>query len=317
MPNLTRQNTNMDITHIFCDFDDFCQKAEETFEQRFPETQVPPSWPSKLSLSEVMTILVMFHNINGFRNLKSFYQFYIGSGYGSRLFPNAVSYSRFVELIPLTLIPLMTFINKRFRSGTGIAFVDSTKLVVCHNKRINSNKVFRKLAARGKSSMGWFYGFKLHLIINELGEILACQVTPGNVDDRQPIPVMTQSLTGKLFGDKGYISKELTQKLLEGGLQLITPVRKNMQNQLIPMLDKILIRKRAIIETVNDLLKNNAHIDHTRHRSPLNFMVNIISGLIAYTYRRQFPSINFSPEDREVLASTCRPLEQGEHLLIA
>jgi hypothetical protein len=112
--------------------------------------------------------------------------------------------------------------------NTGIAFVDSTKIVVCHNKRINSNKVFRELAARGKSTMGWFYGFKLHLIINEVGEILTAKVTPGNVDDRQPIPEMTESLTGKLFGDKGYISKKLTEKLLEGGLQLITPIKKRM-----------------------------------------------------------------------------------------
>jgi len=131
--------------------------------------------------------------------------------------------------------------NTRVGSGTGISFVDyfvSTKIVVCHNKRINSNKVFKKLASRGQSTMGWFYGFKLHLIINKKGEILAGIVPP--VDDRQPIPSMTEGLTGKLFGDKGYISEKLTKLLLEGGLQLITPIKKNMQNKLIPLLDKIL-----------------------------------------------------------------------------
>jgi hypothetical protein len=300
----------MDITKLFCDFDDFCKNAEQTFKNSFPEAPNPPAWPSKFSLSEVVTILILYHNINGFRNLKSFYKLYIETSSGKSLFPDAVSYSRFVELIPLGLIPLMNFMNTRIGFGTGISFVDSTKIVICNNKRIHSNKVFNNLAARGKSTMGWFYGFKLHLIINEKGEILACKVTPGNVDDRKPIPKMTEGLTGKLFGDKGYISAELTTKLLEGGLQLITPIKKNMQNKFVSLLDKIILRKRSIIETINDLLKNNCNIDHSRHRSPLNFMVNMISGLIAYTYREKLPSINFSPEDRELLNNSCSPIEQ-------
>ena len=305
----------MDITKLFCDFDDFCQNAEQTFKNSFPEAPQPPSWPSKFSLSEVVTILILYHNINGFRNLKSFYKLYIETSYGRSLFPNVVSYSRFVELIPLGLIPLMNFMNTRIGSGTGISFVDSTKIVVCHNKRINSNKVFKNLAARGKSTMGWFYGFKLHLVINDKGEILACKVTPGNVDDRQPIPEITEGLTGKIFGDKGYISEKLTKLLLEGGLQLITPIKKNMQNKLIPLIDKIILRKRSIIETINDLLKNNCNIDHSRHRSPLNFMVNIISGLIAYTYREKLPTINFSLADRELLNECCIPIEKNVSLL--
>ena len=305
----------MDITKIFCDFDDHCQNAEQTFKNSFPEAPNPPSWPSKLSLSEVVTILVMYHHINGFRNFKSFYKLYIGSDYGRSLFPDQVSYSRFVELIPLALIPLINLMNTRIGSQTGISFVDSTKIVVCNNKRIYSNKVFQNLAARGKSTMGWFYGFKLHLIINEIGEILACKVTPGNVDDRKPIPKMTEGLTGKLFGDKGYISEKLTKLLLEGGLQLITPIKKKMQNKLVPLLDKILLRKRSIIETINDLLKNNCNIDHSRHRSPLNFLVNLISGLISYTYREKLPRINFSPEDKELLNNSCSPIEQHVPLL--
>ncbi len=305
----------MDITKLFCDFDDFCQNAEQTFKNSFPEAPNSPAWPSKFSLSEVVTILIWYHNINGFRNLKSFYKLYIETSYGRSLFPNVVSYSRFVELIPLGLIPLMNFMKTRIGSGTGISFVDSTKIVVCHNKRINSNKVFKNLAARGKSTMGWFYGFKLHLVINDKGEILACKVTPGNVDDRQPIPELTAGLTGKIFGDKGYISEKLTKLLLEGGLQLITPIKKNMQNKLLPLIDKIILRKRSIIETINDLLKNNCNIDHSRHRSPLNFMVNIISGLIAYTYRYKLPTLNFSLADRELLNECCIPIEKNVSLL--
>lgn len=306
----------MDIVKLFCDIDDFCLKAQNTYKNQFPDQPIS-QWPSQLSLSEIMTIMVTFHESRGFRHFKSFYNLSVRSTSTGMigLFPNLVSYNRFVELQKSAIIPLTYFLKTRFGYNTGIAFIDSTKIVVCHNKRINSNKVFKNLAERGKSTMGWFYGFKLHIIINDKGEILICQLTPGNVDDRTFVPEMTEELTGKLFADKGYISKELEKKLLKGGLQLITPVRKNMQQRLIPLLDKIILRKRSIIETINDLLKNDYHIDHSRHRSPLNFIGNTISALIAYTYRKKLPEIRFSPRDNALLEKTCRPLEKGQLLL--
>ena len=127
--------------------------------------------------------------------------------------------------------------------------------------------------------MGWYFGFKLHLINNDHGELLALALTPGNTDDRKPVPDMTQNLVGKLFGDRGYISQALFESLFERGLELITKRRKNMKNALVPLLDKILLRKRPIIETVNDQLKNICQIEHSRHRSPFNFLVNLVSGL--------------------------------------
>jgi hypothetical protein len=303
----------MDIVELFCDIDDWSEKAQENYKKQFP-AQPLSKWPSKLSLSEIMTIMIFFHESRGFRNFKSFYHLYVCKINGTaNLFPNIVSYNRFVELMRCAIIPLTYFLKIRFGYNTGIAFIDSTKIVVCHNKRINSNRVFKNLAARGKSTMGWFYGFKLHLIINDKGEILTCQLTAGNVDDRTFVPYMTEELTGKLFGDKGYISKELALQLLKGGLQLITPVRKNMQQKLIPLLDKILLRKRSIIETVNDLLKNDYHIDHTRHRSPMNFIGNLLSGLIAYTYREKLPEINFSSKDRALLGLLQNKKYQSHH----
>ena len=137
-------------------------------------------------------------------------------------------------------------------NSTGIAFIDSTPIAVCNNKRIHSNKVFKDLAERGKNSMGWFYGFKLHLIINDKGELLSFKITPANVDDREPVPDMIKNVIGKLFGDRGYISKKLCESLFNNGVQLITKIRKNMENKLLPFMDKILLRKRALIETVND-----------------------------------------------------------------
>ena len=152
--------------------------------------------------------------------------------------------------------------------------------------------MFKKVAQRGKTSTGWFYGFKLHLVVNDSGELLAFHITPANVDDRKPVLEMVKGLSGKLFGDKGYISKALFEALFEQGLQLITRLRKNMKNALMPMIDKILLRKRSLIETINDQLKNISQIEHSRHRSVANFMVNLVAGLIAYTHQPRKPSLN-------------------------
>ena len=141
--------------------------------------------------------------------------------------------------------------------------------------------------------MGWFYGFKLHIIVNEKGELLSTVLTPGNVDDRNQsmMKSLTKNIIGKLFGDRGYIGKPLFNFLFKRGIQMITKLKKNMANKLMPLMDKLLLRKRAIIETINDELKNMCQIEHTRHRSPINFLVNLFSGLIAYTFFPKKPSI--------------------------
>jgi hypothetical protein len=143
---------------------------------------------------------------------------------------------------------------------TGISFIDSTPLPVCHNRRIERHKVFAGLAARGKTFMGWFHGFKLHLIVNERGELSTFYLTAGNIDDRQPVPHLTKALWGKLFGDKGYISQTLFEALFQRGLQLITSLRKNMKPRVVPLMDKLLLRKRAIIETINDQLRTSLRL---------------------------------------------------------
>lgn len=220
-------------------------------------------------------------------------------------FPQLVSYNRFVELMPRTTLPILVYLRSRFGEVTGISFIDSTGLAVCHNRRINRHKVFEASATRGKSTMGWFYGFKLHLVINELGELLACCLTPGNVDDRKPVPDLTKNLFGKLFGDKGYLSQKLFDELFERNLRLITTVRSNMKNRLMPLIDKVLLRKRFIIETVNDQLKNISQIEHTRHRSFDNFVVNLLAGLVAYTHQEKKPSLNLSNQGLRLLPAVC------------
>mgnify|MGYP001824288029 CR=1 FL=1 len=286
------------ILELFCDIDDFCQQFVPAWEhQRLADGERQRHRAGHLSLSEILTILVYFHQ-SSYRCFKHYYLYQRQTLLAA--FPGLVSYSRFVYWTPTALIPLCVYLMGRRGKQTGISFVDATSLVVCHNRRIHNHKVFKSLAKRGKTSTGWFYGFKLHLVINDRGELLAFQVTPANTDDRKPVPKLVKGLTGKLFGDKGYISQKLFDTLMGQGLQLVTRIRKNMKNQLIPVEDKILLRKRALIETVNDQLKNISQIEHTRHRSVANFMVNLLCGLIAYTWQPKKPSLQWA-KDEEML----------------
>ena len=182
-------------------------------------------------------------------------------------------------------------------TGTGISFVDSTKLAVCENLRIPQHKQFADLARRGFTWTGWFFGFKLHVTVSECGEFLSWFITPGNTDDRRPVPALARKLWGKLFGDKGYVSNPLKILLKEGNLELITKLKKNMKPPEISKVDKILLRKRAVIESVFDQLKNISQIEHTRHRSFWNLLVNIIAGLIAYSWREKKPTLNYNVKE--------------------
>lgn len=251
--------------------------------------------------AEVMTLLILFHRL-GYRNLKNFYLGYVPLVLGKE-FPNRVSYNRFVELEQSVFIPLCAYLHTRRVPSKGIAFVDSLSLRVCHNRRISRHKTFLRTAARGKNSVDWFYGFKLHLAIDDEGELVAFFVTPGNVDDRKGLIKMTKFIKGKLFGDKGYLSKSLQEELLEQGIQLITRVRRNMKKVFLEDFDRILLRKRMIIETVNDQLKNISQIEHTRHRSLTGFMVNLVCGLIAYSWQLKKPSLNLRNKVKTNLVS--------------
>ncbi len=291
----------MSLLSLFCDVDDFWQ----AFQPYWHGVTLTPAGRQRvraprLSPSEIMTILLRFHQSH-YRTFKAYYTEYVRTQLSSE-FPDLVSYQRFVELTPTVIVPLLAYLQQCQGACTGISFVDATAIKVCHNKRIPRHKVFAGLAKRGKTTMGWFYGFKLHLVVNDRGEILACQLTPGNVDDRKPLPNMAQTLFGKLFGDKGYISQPLFEQLFSQGLELITPLRKNMKNRLLTLTDKLLLRKRSIIETINDQLKNISQIEHTRHRSVANFLVNLFCGLIAYCHQSKKPSLRLPDRELQLLA---------------
>jgi hypothetical protein len=143
--------------------------------------------------------------------------------------------------------------------------------------------------------MGWFYGFKLHLVCNDMGELLNFCLTPGNVDDRDPktLKTLTKELFGKLFGDKCYISASLFEMLFNEGIHLVTGIKSNMKNRFMSLRDKILLLKKSVIEPINDELKNICQVEHTRHRAMHNFIMNLISALVAYSFFDKKPAIQF------------------------
>lgn len=285
----------MRLLHLFCDVDDFCNLFTHWSDAQLLGRVSKPGPKPKLAASEIMTIIIYFH-MTRYRDFKTYYTEYVSQHLRTE-FPNLVSYNRFVELMPTAFLPLCLYLHTRLGTVSGISFIDSTPLPVCHNRRIERHRVFAGLAARGKTSMGWFYGFKLHLVVNDQGELLAYYLSAGNMDDRRPVLKLARHLFGKLFGDKGYISQPLFEQLMAHNVQLITGLRKNMKNRLLPLMDKLLLRKRAIIETINDQLKNISQITHTRHRSVPNFLVNVIAGLIAYTHQPKKPALHLRNEN--------------------
>jgi hypothetical protein len=294
--------TPMSLEDRYCDVDDFCRLFLPAWHRQLLTGGTRHRQrTSRLTLGEIMTILIDFHP-SQYRNFKAFYLLHICRHCRGE-FPNRLSDTRFVALIPTALMPMCIYLHTRRGEDTGIAFVDATSLVVCHNRRIHSHQVFKTVARRGKTAMGRFYGFKLHLVVNDRGELLAFRITPGNVDDRQPVPELTQGLTGQLVGDRGYISPQLFNVFWEQGLHLITKIRKNMHNKLMPLVDKLWLRKRAIIETINDQIKNIQQVEHTRHRSVVNAMVNVLAALVAYTHQPCKPSLNLSKNELKLL--TC------------
>ena len=280
----------MSVLELFCDVDDFMIRFAPQLNAMQLRAGKQRERQGQLYPSEVMTLLIHFHQSH-YRTCKAYYTEHVQVHLSSE-FPHLVSYQRFVALIPSVLVPMLAYLHSRYGTCTGISFIDSTSLAVCDPKRISQHCVFAIDARRGKTSMGWFYGFKLHLAVNDQGELLACCLTPANVDDRTPVPAMVKELRGKLFGDRGYISAPLTQLLFEQGLHLITRLRKNMKNHLMHLSDKLLLRKRAIIESIIDQLKNISQIEHSRHRSPTNFVVHLIAGLLAYSHQDKKPGLH-------------------------
>lgn len=280
------------LTELFCKVDDFCLKLNQNDNLEFPsEFPKVRSSSCMISISEIITLLIYFHQIR-YWHFKIFYTFYT-KHFLYKEFPYLPSYNRFIELVPRVIYPMMLFLNSLLGTCHGISFIDSSKLPVCDNKRIAKHKTFKDLAQRGKSSTGWFFGFKLHIVINHLGEITALKLTSGDVHDSQVVQdLLAKKHHGIMVGDKGYLSKKLQEHLeKEHDIKLITKVRKNMKQPAYSEHEQYLLKKRGLVETVFDELKNLFQIQHTRHRSITGFIGNLISGLIAYCLTPKKPKM--------------------------
>lgn len=281
---------------MYCQVDDFVASFERFVgtsligtDSKSPHSANEPS----LSHSEMMTIEIMYH-LSGYKCFEYYYRQVVETGCLRGYFPDAPSYSRFVQLKP-RILPLMVMYLQCCRLGMlcGLYYADSTAIKACNNRRIHSNKVFKGMAERGKTSTGWFFGFKLFLVVNAFGEIVKVMFTKGNVADNN-IGTMLKlfgKLRGLAFADKGFINQKAFDSLFKNGLQLVTGIKNNMKNKLMPMNHKLLLKKRGMIESVNDILKTVCDIEHTRHRSPINAVLNVFAGLCAYTFLERLPSI--------------------------
>ena len=283
----------MSLLELYCAVDDFCQSIEkEQVGRLLSDSSSGRQRAGQLSDSEALTIMIHFHQ-SQYRTFKAYYQEHV-QVYLRTEFPQLISYGRFVQRMPRLLGWLCLYLFSRFGRCSGISFVDATFMAVCDNRRIQHHKVFKGIAARGKGSTGWSFGFKLHLVVNDSGELLAVYLTAANRHELKALPKLVKRLFGKLFADMAYLSQALFEQLMQQGIQLITKLKSNMKNKLMLMTDKLLLRKRSIIETINDQLKNISQIEHSRHRSPINFLVNLVSGLIAYTHQPKKPSLDLT-----------------------
>lgn len=284
------QFTQENLIAVFCFADDALKLFDNWLLEK--HTDKRPVLKGGLCASEIATILIMYHH-SGYKCFEYYYKELIINQL-KNYFPGAPGYKQFLSYIPKVFdyMFVLQMIRAQRSERTGTYFVDSKKLPVCHNRRIYSHRVFRDIAARGKASTGWFYGLKLHLVINHLGEIVSSLLTPANVADNNTacLKWLLKDLKGVCFGDKGYLTKEFSH-FMDQGLQLITKVRANMKNQLITLKNKRLLNKRGIIESVNDIVMTVLDIDHSRHRSPVNAMVHIFAGILAYQFLDNKPTL--------------------------
>jgi len=288
------------VVEIFCEIDDFCKvyfKGQKT--KILPNPNRKRHRKSQMDLSEIMTIVILFH-LSHYRTFKDFYHKCV-IRYWFNYFPSLLSYNRFTELQSSVVAALSAYLLCRRDQETNLYYMGSSPIKVYNNKRIYKHKVFAGIATRGKHSMGWFFGFKIHLVINHKGELISFCFTKGNVDDRKVLKKLLKNLKGLIAGDKGYLSKEKSDYFARQGLSLTTRVRKNMKKKVLTLFENFFLSKRGIIETVIDQLKSLCQIKHTRHRSPLNFISNLLAALAAYVLRPRKPSFKFN----QVILSKC------------
>lgn len=290
----------LDPVELYVEIDDFSRKIYSELNQRgIGNGKRFEIYTPGLNLAEILTILILYH----FSNHKCFKHYYLAKVYHNykKYFPLLPSYNRFVERISEVSFLTALFLQYRLNKFPGNGFIDSTPLAVCTNKRTNSHQVFKCIASIGKSSKGWYYGLKLHVICDFYGNIVKCLVTTASEHDLKIAKELLDGMNGKIFADKGYIGKKEFIELLEQGLILVTSVRKNMKNRLLTLWDRILLKKRSLIESIFNIMKNVFEIEHSRHRSINNASVHILTVLVAYCLKPNKPQVRFTNSELQLI----------------
>lgn len=286
------KDKELDLIRIFMHIDDFCLYLEKYLQDQPEEKLLLGRFEGRMSISEILSIIVFYHH-SGYKCFQYYFQRMVEPELQS-YFPGLVTYKRFLTLIGKATPHLYLLAKHQClaTSQTGIMYVDAKKLPVCHNRRINNHKVFKGLASRGYSSTGWFFGLKLHLVINNLGQVANFCLTAGNIADNnsEVLRQLFTGLNGTCYGDKGYLTK-IFEELLDGGVKLVTKIRKNMKNKLMDLQDKYRLFKRGVIESVFDIMMTVCDIEHTRHRSPKNGMAHMLAAIIGYGFLEKKPTV--------------------------
>ena len=279
------------LEELYIIIDNFCKEYEKNSQNKVLEsgTKKTRKRRTKVSLSEIISLLILYQNSN-IKNFKAFYRFVQIEM--NKAYPKLCSYNRFIELATRAVKPLMILLNSLYASCDGIIYIDSTAIKVCHIKREKRHKLFKGTAQKSKNTMGWFYGFKLHIMTNKKGELINAYFSHTNVDDRQGLLVMCKKIFGNLIGDRGYLGKQLKQTLQTQGINLITRGRKNMKNHTLDLTQLAMLNSRNLIETVIGKLKLQFNLEHTRHRSISGFIINILASLISYCFSSNKPISN-------------------------
>jgi hypothetical protein len=275
---------------IYCFVDDWIKGVVSNLRYALtrPGKDLPPIKKHKLTIAELVS-LAIFRFFTGHRNWKDFYQHI--TTYHKKDFSELPKYKNFLvainQLSFLALILLEGFMNifKRFTRISDLKFADSTKLQVCHIKREFSHKVCYGLARKSKSSMGWFYGFKLHIICNELMQILNLKITAGNVDDRKGLAMIWNDIFGMIIADAGYIGKDWQAKAFSLNKCLLTGVKANMK-KLMTETEEYMLHLRQRVECVFSVLKLRFGMENTLPRSPLGYLAHYIWSITAYQFKK-------------------------------
>jgi hypothetical protein len=242
-----------------------------------------------LKIAEAITISLYRYTLPH-TTFKHFYAFM--RNYHGAEFPNLPHYSNML-LLQKHLFPFVSrmsgiliginrsaFKNKKVR----LMFIDGSDLPVCTNKRIFTHKVAKEAAARGKSSKGWFYGFRIHILCDDGGNLLGVKITPGNVDERTQVKKLVGDITDTtLVGDTGYLKKTLGEELYKSNnVWFLTGVKKVMK-KLMTKENHTLLKARQLVETVIGSLKFRGGMPNSLPRSIKGYQVHFVMTLLAFT----------------------------------